>query len=75
MSEVLYLVEAQCPNCTAIVRAVEQYDEPVALDMDVPLSFSHCPKCGIEIGAAGGWDPREEAEIERVPPTQERGAT
>lgn len=63
-----YLIEAECMDCHGHVRAVEQYDEPVALDAEIPLSFAVCPRCGVR---GPEWDVRSEHEIERVKPSNE----
>ena len=73
----LYTVTVGCPACNGVTQFVETTEEPVALDMDVPLDGkSHCPECGIEIASTprGEWDLRAEHEIETVEPTQEREA-
>lgn len=70
----LYAVTLGCPNCDEVTQVVEVKDEPVALDMAVPLSgYPHCPKCGVHLPSVGAeWDVRAEHEIEAVEPTQER---
>jgi len=70
----LYAVTLGCPNCDKVTQVVEVKDEPVALDMDVPLSgYPNCPKCGIHLPSIGEeWDVRAEHEIEAVEPSQER---
>jgi len=69
----LYLIQAKCPHCEHITGFVEERANPVQLMTDVHLSAEHCPECGIHLWSEGyEWDIQEEAEIERVPPTQER---
>lgn len=65
----LYLIVAKCPNCGDDVQLVEETDAPVGMMQDVPISASCCPNCG---GLVNEWDVREESEIQRVTPTQER---
>lgn len=67
--EILYLIKAQCPACTAIVRHVEARSEPVNLMQDVTITTSYCPKCGMEIGE---WDLHEESEIGWAETREER---
>jgi hypothetical protein len=70
---VLYLIEAKCPHCRQITGFVEERVNPVQLMVEVPVSAEHCPECGIHLWSEGyEWDVQEEAEIERVQPTQER---
>jgi len=66
----LYLVISECGICWEEARHVEETEEPVALDQDVEVTADYCPECG---GRPVDWYPVEEAEIERVTPTQERG--
>jgi len=43
---------------------------------DVPITARYCPLCGFDVGTSSEeWDVREDYEIERVPPTQERTDT
>lgn len=70
----LYALTLGCPNCDDAFQVVEVTDDPVPIDMDVPLSgYPHCPKCGVHLPSIGEeWDVRSEHEIETVLPTQER---
>lgn len=70
----LYLIVACCPHCDEVVNHVEETECPVGLMQEVPITARYCPMCGFEIvGApADEWDVCEDAEIERVTPTQER---
>jgi len=67
-------VSVECPVCQQVTQFVEVTENPVALDMDVPLEGkSHCPNCGVNLHSIGKeWDLRDEHEIETVNPTQER---
>lgn len=64
----LYLVRAACPSCGGVASLVEETGSPVPLMHDVPVETRWCPECGEPVGV-GGWDVREDAEIERVEPT------
>jgi len=68
----LYLIKAACPNCGVVVPIVEEADEPVNLMQHVPITANCCRHCG---GMVREWDVHEDAEIERVTPTQERAMT
>ena len=78
MSEhVLYLVLAECPHCCEENRIVEKRPEPVGLMQDIEITRFYCTLCGNRVPAIWSgedWDRREETEIERVSPTQEREA-
>lgn len=69
----LYCVSAECPNCRQVTQFVEETEAPVALDMDVGVSKTHCPECGVHLPSIGEeWFINAEHEIEVVEPTQER---
>lgn len=71
--EILYLIVAECPLCGGQNRIVESREKPVNLMQDVRITVRCCELCGREVGRDGHeWDVHEEAEIERVQPTQER---
>jgi len=72
----LYMILAGCPACGQEVLHTEETDGPVDLMQDVPITARYCPLCGFDVGTSSEeWDVREDYEIERVPPTQERTAT
>lgn len=64
----LYVVTLECPNCENVLQTLEVSDEPVAVDMDVPLSgYPHCPNCGVHLPSIGEeWDLQAEHEVEVV---------
>ena len=68
----LYLIVAGCPNWGEVVQLVEETDYLVDLMQEVPITANCCRHCG---GMVHEWDVHEDAEIERVPPTQERAMT
>lgn len=70
----LYAITLGCPSCDEVVQVVEVMEEPISIDMEVPLSgYPHCPFCGVHLPTIGEeWDVRSEHEIQAVSPTQER---
>lgn len=66
-----YLVVADCEHCDQEIKYVEEFDEPYPLDYDIEIKWGRCPYCQGPMAPAW-YDLKEEYEIERVTPTQER---
>lgn len=69
-----YLLIVECPHCNEKTQFVESRDFEVNQMQSVELHADYCPHCGLHLWTEGlEWDVHEDAEIERVIPSTERG--